>query len=154
MDGVIAGIISDHVFGSRRGPVAVLLYAVMFTGALTLIFVYKTPAVGILILVMSMAVIGVHGMLSGTASMDFGGRKNVGMAVGIIDGFVYLGTAAMSFTYALLLPKEQIINGELTGPATDPNNWLAWPIAMVPIAALGLFLSLKVWNAYPKPKTE
>ena len=55
-----------------------------------------------------MAVIGVHGMLSGTASMDFGGAKNAGIAVGIIDGFVYLGTGLMSFTYAVILPKEQL----------------------------------------------
>ncbi len=154
MGGVIAGIISDHVFGSRRGPVAVLLYGVMLTGGISLIFLFKTPFVGILIIVMSMAVIGVHGMLSGTASMDFGGRKNVGIAVGIIDGFVYLGTGLMSFTYAILLPKQQLVNGELTGPATDPSNWIAWPIAMVPIAAMGLFFALKVWNAYPKPNKK
>lgn len=152
--GVIAGIISDHVFGSRRGPVAVFLYGLMLTGGLSLIFLYKTPFVGILVLVMSMAVIGVHGMLSGTASMDFGGRRNVGMAVGIIDGFVYLGTAVMSFTYAILLPEEQLVNGKLTGAATEPSNWIAWPLAMVPIAVLGLFLSLKIWNAYPKPKKK
>lgn len=151
LGGVIAGIISDHVFGSRRGPVAVLLYGVMLVGGIVLIFVYTTPVVGFLIIFMSMAVIGVHGMLSGTASMDFGGRKNVGIAVGIIDGFVYLGTAVMSFTYAIVLPKEQIINDKLAGPATDPSNWIAWPIAMVPIAALGLIFAFKVWNAYPKP---
>ena len=45
---------------------------------------------------MSLFIIGVHGMLSGTASMDFGGRKNAGIAVGIIDGFVYLGTAVQA----------------------------------------------------------
>ena len=43
------------------------------------------PVVGWLVVVMSLAVIGVHGMLSGTASADFGGRKNAGTAVGIID---------------------------------------------------------------------
>jgi len=71
--------------------------------------------VGWLVVIMSLAVIGVHGMLSGTASMDFGGKKNVGIAVGIIDGFVYLGTAAMSFTYAIILPQEQFDEaGKLT----------------------------------------
>jgi OPA family glycerol-3-phosphate transporter-like MFS transporter len=58
----------------------------------------------------------------------------------------------MSFTYAILLPNEQLVNGKLSGPATEPANWIAWPLAMVPIAALGLFLALKIWNAYPKPK--
>jgi OPA family glycerol-3-phosphate transporter-like MFS transporter len=151
LGGVVAGTISDHVFGSRRGPVAFLLYAVMLGGSIVLTFVYENPIVGPLVLVMSMAVIGVHGMLSGTASMDFGGKKNVGIAVGIIDGFVYLGTAVMSFTYAIVLPKEQLgEGGELAGAATDPGNWSAWPIAMIPPALLGLLLASRVWNATAK----
>ena len=153
LGGVLAGVISDHVFGSRRGPVATILYGLMLAGAVALVFVYTSPMVGWLVLLMSMAVIGVHGMLSGTASMDFGGQKNVGIAVGIIDGFVYLGTAVMSFTYALILPHEQLdAAGNIIGPATDPANWRAWPLAMVPIAALGLLLATRVWHARPKPK--
>ena len=93
-------------------------------------------------------------MLSGTASMDFGGRKNVGVAVGIIDGFVYLGTGAMSVTYAITLPREQFDEaGNLTGPVLDPANWIAWPVAMIPMALIGSLLALRVWNAKPKPKT-
>jgi OPA family glycerol-3-phosphate transporter-like MFS transporter len=151
MGGVVAGTLSDHVFKSRRGPVAFLLYGVMLVGAIALIFVYKQPMVAWLVLLMSMAVIGVHGMLSGTASMDFGGRRNVGIAVGIIDGFVYLGTAVMSFTYAIALPREQLSDtGQIIGPATDPSNWLPWPIAMVPIALLGVILAARVWHARPQ----
>ncbi len=154
MGGVVAGVISDHVFGSRRGPVAAILYSVMLIGSIALVFVYKTPYVGLLVIVMSMAVIGVHGMLSGTASMDFGGRKNVGIAVGIIDGFVYLGTAVMSFTYAIVLPKEELgEGGELIGAAADPSNWSAWPIAMIPPSLLGLLLARRVWNATAKKMT-
>ncbi len=153
LGGVIAGVISDHVFGSRRGPVAAWLYGVMLTGGILLTFLYKAPFVGLMVLAMSMAVIGVHGMLSGTASMDFGGRRNVGIAVGIIDGFVYLGTAVMSFTYAILLPKEQLdAGGNIVGPATNPDNWSAWPIAMVPVALIGLVLAIRVWSAYPQAR--
>ncbi len=152
--GVIAGAISDHVFQSRRGPVAGLLYGVMLTGAIALVFVYQTPFVGWLVILMSMAVIGVHGMLSGTASMDFGGARNVGIAVGIIDGFVYLGTAVMSGTYALILPHEELdAAGHIVGAAVDPANWKAWPLAMIPMAVIGLVLASRLWNAKPKPKT-
>ncbi|MEZ4655586.1 MAG: hypothetical protein R3E12_18855 [Candidatus Eisenbacteria bacterium] len=91
----------DHVFHSRRGPVAGLLYAAMLVSSIGLVFVYKNPVVGPLVLVMSMCVIGVHGMLSGTASMDFG-DENVGIAVGIIDGFVYLGPRSCPSTYAIV----------------------------------------------------
>ncbi len=154
LGGVMAGVISDHIFGSRRGPVAALLYAMMLLGAVVLAFTYKNPIVGPLVIIMSMAVIGVHGMLSGTASMDFGGKKNVGVAVGIIDGFVYLGTGVMSFTYAYVLPKEQLSEaGKLIGPATDPANWAAWPIAMIPAALLGFILAIRLWNAKAKKLT-
>jgi OPA family glycerol-3-phosphate transporter-like MFS transporter len=131
--------------------VAFVLYALMLVGAIVMTFTYQLPMVGPLVIVMSMAVIGVHGMLSGTASMDFGGRKNVGVAVGIIDGFVYLGTAVMSVTYAILLPQEELEGGELAGAATDPDNWRAWPLAMVPLALIGTVLALRVWHAAPGP---
>ncbi len=142
LGGVVAGVISDRVFQSRRGPVAALLYSAMLIGAVLLAFLYRTPALGPLVVVMSLCVIGVHGMLSGTASMDFGGRKNAGTAVGIIDGFVYAGTGVMSLTYWATLPN---------GPAAaDPANWMAWPIAMIPVALIGTLLSRRVWHATPR----
>ncbi len=133
--------------------VVLILYMVMLLGSAVLCFAYDTPVVGWLVVFMSMAVIGVHGMLSGTASMDFGGKRSVGVAVGIIDGFVYMGTAVMSFTYGVLLPKEQLDEqGGLVGPATEPSNWIAWPLAMVPIALAGTYLTRRVWHATPMKK--
>jgi OPA family glycerol-3-phosphate transporter-like MFS transporter len=135
--------------------VAALLYGVMLAGALLMVFTYQQPWVGWLVIIMSLAVIGVHGMLSGTASMDFGGSKNAGIAVGLIDGFVYLGTGLMSFTYALILPRVQVDDlGNLTGPATDPANWQAWPISMVPLALIGLLLAWRIRGAKPKAKVK
>ena len=144
MGGVFAGVISDRVFQSRRGPVAAILYGGMVAGAAVLVGILTTPMVGWLVVFMSLCIIGVHGMLSGTASMDFGGKKNVGVAVGLIDGLVYLGTAVQSVLYANILPM-----GDL---AKDPANWMAWPVAMIPMAILGLVLATRVWNAKPKPK--
>ena len=40
--GVIAGIISDRVFNSRRGPVAVVLYAAMLLGGILLVIFYDS----------------------------------------------------------------------------------------------------------------
>lgn len=144
LGGVFAGVISDRVFDSRRGPVSAVLYGGMLLGGFALVFGLGTPFTGWIVVGMSLCIIGVHGMLSGTASMDFGGRKNAGVAVGIIDGFVYLGTAAQSLLYGQTLPK-----GEL---AKDPANWSMWPLAMLPIAALGFGLCTRVWNAKPQPK--
>ena len=81
----------------------------------------------------SIRVIGVRHV--GTASMDFGGKKNVGIAVGIIDGFVW-GTGVMSLTYVVVLPKEEFTaDGALTGPVANPTNRL-WLISMVAIGIL------------------
>jgi MFS transporter, OPA family, glycerol-3-phosphate transporter len=145
MGGVMAGVISDRVFQSRRGPVAGILYVGMLVGSVLLSFMYDTPVVGVLAIFMSMCVIGVHGMLSGTASMDFGGKQNVGTAVGIIDGFVYAGTGAMSFLYMFILPDDS--NPLVSG---NPENWISWPLSMIPISLIGFVLATRVWNAKPK----
>jgi OPA family glycerol-3-phosphate transporter-like MFS transporter len=147
LGGVVAGIISDRIFQSRRGPVAGLLYGGMLVGAITMVFTYQTSFLPWLVILMSMCIIGVHGMLSGTASMDFGGKKNVGIAVGIIDGFVYAGTAFMSILYGFILPNDAIPE-----EAANPANWVSWPISMIPVALIGLGLATRVWNAKPKGK--
>lgn len=144
LGGVFAGVLSDRLFQSRRGPVSAVLYAMMLAGSGLAVAVLTTPLLGPTFAFMSMCVIGVHGMLTATASMDFGGRRNAGVAVGIIDGFVYAGTAVMSFTYGVVLPRDEA--------AKDPSNWIAWPLAMIPVAAVGLWLARRLWNAKPVGK--
>jgi OPA family glycerol-3-phosphate transporter-like MFS transporter len=139
LGGVFAGTISDVLFHSRRGPVSAILYGGMVLGSGGLFYVLGQPLLGALVLFMSLCVIGVHGMLSGTASMDFGGKKNVGVVVGIIDGFVYLGTALQAAVLKHVLPDGQA--------AANADNWWTWPAAMLPAAVIGLLLSLRVWNA-------
>ena len=146
LGGMFAGVISDHVFQSRRGPVAAVLYGGMLAGSVGMYFLLGNVMLMWLLIFMSLCVIGVHGMLSGTASMDFGGAKNAGIAVGIIDGFVYLGTAVMSFWYGWRLPQGK--------EAKDPSNWGEWPLWMIPLAVIGLVLAAKLWNAKPKPKKQ
>ena len=142
LGGVFAGTLSDRIFQSRRGPVSAVLYAGMVLGGTILVTILKTSMVGWLMVVMSMCIIGVHGMLSGTASMDFGGKKNAGIAVGLIDGFVYLGTAFESILFGIILPKGAL--------SKDPAQWILWPIAMLPMAVIGLYFCMKIWNAKPK----
>jgi len=142
LGGVFAGVISDRVFGSRRGPVAAVLYGGMIIGALVMSVVLGGPLLGPTVVLMSLCIIGVHGMLSGTASMDFGGRRNTGTAVGIIDGFVYAGTAVMSVVYGFVLPEGDA--------AKDVGNWILWPLIMLPIAVVGFVLARRLWHAAPK----
>lgn len=93
---------------------------------------------GFIVIFMSLCVIGVHGMLSGTATMDFGGRKAAATAVGLIDGFVYLGTGVQSLTLGFLT--------EL--------NWNYWPLFLIPFSIIGLILAIKIWHAYPQAKRK
>ena len=90
---------------------------------------------GLVIFLMSLGVIGTHGLLSGTATMDFGGRRAAATAVGVIDGFVYLGTAL-----------QAVALGAIT-----THNWAGWPLFMVPFALIGTLLLTRLWNAKPRP---
>ena len=143
MAGMFSGIISDHVFNSRRGPVAAILYFGLTIGSGLLFMLLGSPAIGWALIFMQLCVIGVHGMLSGTASADFGGKKNAGVAVGMIDACVYLGTGTQSFLLGAILPDGDA--------AKDPSNWTVWPLALLPLAILGTILALRIWNAKPKP---
>ena len=88
---------------------------------------------GLVIFLMSLCVIGSHGLLSGTATMDFGGRRGAATAVGLIDGFVYLGTGLQSIVLGYLTTKD----------------WSYWPMFLLPFAIIGFLLSLRIWNAKP-----
>ena len=92
---------------------------------------------GLVVFIMSLCVIGTHGLLSGTATMDFGGRKGAATAVGMIDGFVYLGTAVQSIGLGYLTSR----------------SWSYWPWFMMPFSLVGFLLCLRIWNAKPRPKT-
>ncbi|MEN8221780.1 MAG: MFS transporter [Acidobacteriota bacterium] len=137
LGGNIAGIVSDKLFQSRRAPSAAFLYGILVVSAFIMI-----PSLGngwilaILIFIMSLSVIGTHGLLSGTATMDFGGRKGAATAVGIIDGFVYLGTAVQSFSLGFITSK----------------NWFYWPVFLIPFGIIGFLLLLRIWNAKPGKK--
>ncbi len=149
LGGVFAGLISDYVFGSRRGPVSAVLYGGLFSGAVVASFTAGNPVLSWTVVFMSLCVIGVHGMLSGTASMDFGGSKNAGVVTGIIDGFVYLGGASQAFLYGALLPTKEASKAMTSEQLTAA--WTIWPRAMVPVALIGFLLCTRVWNAKPKP---
>ena len=89
---------------------------------------------GVVVFLVSVCVIGTHGVLSGTATMDFGGRRGAATAVGVIDGFVYLGTAIQSVSLGYLTTR----------------NWSYWPIFLLPFAILGFLFATRIWSAKPR----
>ncbi|OGR79813.1 MAG: hypothetical protein A2X32_02315 [Elusimicrobia bacterium GWC2_64_44] len=140
----LTGWCSDKIFNSRRGPMAAILYGVMgaSAGMMALTLGANLWWAGAATMLISMSVTGVHGILSGTSTTDFGGAKNAGAATGIVDGMVYLGTGLQSIVIGHITPV-----GEL---AKDPANWKMWPVFLVPFSIIGFFLAMKIWNALPK----
>ncbi|MGE5340780.1 MAG: MFS transporter [Candidatus Omnitrophota bacterium] len=135
--GVSAGVISDKLFQSRRGPSAGFLYGLLVLCVIGMFFSLENGLIlAVLTFLMSVAVIGTHGLLSGTATMDFGGRKGAATAVGIIDGFVYLGTGFQSMILGFLTTK----------------SWNYWPLFLLPFSLIGLLLLIRIWNAKPGQK--
>lgn len=137
--GMFAGIVSDKLFQSRRAPAAGFLYATAAVATLLMIPTLNGSgwALGFLVFLMSICVIGTHGLLSGTATMDFGGRKGAATAVGLIDGFVYLGTGFQSLAL---------------GYITTQMGWFWWPVFMAPFGVAGFVMLTTIWHAKPASK--
>jgi OPA family glycerol-3-phosphate transporter-like MFS transporter len=147
LGGVVAGIVSDRLFNSRRGPVAAMLYGIVVGGAVAMILALTTaPVLSVVVVIMMLAIIGVHGMLSGAASMDFGGKQNVGVVVGIIDGLVYLGQGFQYATLGRLVPQEE--------DAAIAANWHTWPLGLLIMSVVGLGLASLIWNAKPRGNAQ
>lgn len=131
----VAGYLSDKVFGHRRPPVAFLGYVLQIV---CLAVVWKSPGLPAVIaafIVNSMAISMVHSMLSGTASMDFGGKRAAATAAGLFDGMQYIGGSFVGYGMGWMLEKF---------------GWGAWGPSMIGFSALGAILMLVLWNARPQ----
>jgi len=109
LGGLVCGYLSDHMFQSRRPPVAFIFYLFQVVSLLLLGFAASPAMAVIMIAVSCMFIFGVHGMLSGTASMDFGGRKAAASAAGMLDGIRvdrHLMHAAEEHSIAVLLLQD------------------------------------------------
>ena len=93
------------------------------------------PGIGISCLVIMMAVIGVHSIMSGTATADFGGRREAATATGVADGFSKLGSSFQEFVLGAVITKE---------------TWHYWPGFLLPFTLLGLFFAVRLWKTLPE----
>lgn len=131
---LICGVLSDVFFQSRRPPVAFIFYLGQIASVLVLGWVASPTVASLMIGFCCMWIFGVHGMLSGTASMDFGGKRAAATAAGLLDGVQYVGAG---FT------------GVGLGALLDRYHWPIWTYAIVPFSAVGALLMLRLWNARP-----
>jgi len=131
----VAGTLSDWVFRSRRAPVAFIGYAIQIA---CLGVIWRAPSLTLIIAAFtlnSLAISMVHSMLSGTASMDFGGKRAAATAAGMFDGMQYVGGSFVGFGMGLML---------------DRYGWGSWAPSMIGFSAIGAILMLALWNAQPR----
>jgi len=138
--GFASGTVSDKLFQSRRAPPAAVFSTFMFVmAAVMAMTLFSHPFVaGVAALLIVAAVTGVHSLMSGTAAADFGGRKATATCSGVVDGFVYLGSAI-----------ESACIGLLTSEHWAHHSWLWWPIFLMPCALIGAILAWRIWNELP-----
>ena len=80
-------------------------------------------------------IFGVHGMLSGTASADFGGKKAAASATGMLDGVQYVASGFTGFGL---------------GWALKTWGWGIWTASIVPFSLVGAAVISRLWNARPR----
>lgn len=133
-----AGTISDWAFKGRRPPVAFIGYAIQVA---CLAIIATAPSLNWIIaafVMNSFAISVVHSMLSGTASMDFGGKRAAATAAGFFDGMQYVGGSVVGIGMGWML---------------DKFTWSVWAPSMIGFAAIGGILMMFLWNARPKGKS-
>ena len=134
--GLLCGWMSDRLFQSRRAPVAFIFY---FGQALSLLLLGLTrnPILASALIGFSCIwIFGVHGMLSGTAAADFGGKKAAATATGMLDGVQYLASGFTGFGLGFLLKTW---------------GWGVWIASIIPFSILGALVISRLWNARPRP---
>ncbi len=132
--GLLAGWLSDRFFQSRRPPVAFFFYLMQVVAIVALGLVHSDLLAALGIGFACTWIFGVHGMLSGTASMDFGGKKGAASAAGMLDGIQYVASGFTSILMGVLL---------------DHFGWHVWTWAIVPFSLIGAFIMTRLWNDKP-----
>ena len=177
LGGLLCGWMSDKLFQSRRPPVAFFFYLLQIAMLVLLGAAFGRGTHGgqvwaiVLLGITSMFIFGVHGMLSGTASMDFGGRKAAATVAGALDGIQYVGSGLTGFGLGWVLNTFGW-DGTLIAPlphwlervclhchgittVTDPrsfhpqNAWV-WVGCIIPFSLVGAYIMTRIWNARPR----
>ena len=134
LGGLLCGFLSDRVFGSRRPPVAFIFYIGQIF-ALVLLGQTASPVMAALLIPFTcMWIFGVHGMLSATSAMDFGGTRAAASVAGICDGVQYIASGLTGFAL---------------GSALDTYGWSMWTWMIIPFSVVGALLMTRIWNETP-----
>ncbi len=134
---ILAGLISDKIFGARRMPVSII--CLLLLGVL-LYFLDDLPSTRWM-LAGSLFLIGLltyapDSLISGTAAVDFGTKKGAATASGLINGCGSIGA---------------IVGGTIPGFFHERWGWHGVFTSLAAAAVLAGLLLLPKWNALPSP---
>ena len=151
LGGLLCGWMSDRLFQSRRPPVAFIFYLVQIGMLALLGCSFGRGSLGgqiwavCLLGLTAMFIFGVHGMLSGTASMDFGGRKAAATVAGALDGIQYVGSGLTGFGLGWVL-RNFGWDGIAAHGHVPGNAWV-WVGCILPFSCIGAFIMTRLWHA-------
>lgn len=135
---IAAGVISDKVFNSRRGPVVALMY---FAQAIVLVlfsFAVSPAYCGALLILLSFLFSGPHSIIGSAVAMDFGGKEATATAHGFVDAMQYAGASLVGWGM---------------GKIIDVFGWKAWNTSLIIFAIGGGLLMCLVWKVGGKGST-
>jgi OPA family glycerol-3-phosphate transporter-like MFS transporter len=154
LGGLLCGWMSDKLFQSRRPPVAFIFYLAQVVMLCLLGMALGRGTYGgqvwavILLGLAAMFIFGVHGMLSGTASMDFGGRKAAATVAGALDGIQYIGSGLTGFGLGWVL-RAYGWDGVATHGHVPTHAWV-WAGCIIPFSFVGAAIMTTIWKAKPQ----
>jgi OPA family sugar phosphate sensor protein UhpC-like MFS transporter len=133
---LVAGVLSDKLFRSRRMPISVLCLASM---AVVLFVIDKFPVsklwFGGCLFLMGLLIYAPDSLVSGTAAVDFGTKKGASTASGVINGCGSIGA---------------IVGGTLPGFFEKRWGWDGVFTLLAGSVLIAALLLLPKWNSLPR----
>ena len=146
--GLVAGNLSDRVFGARRAPVICFAFLGQAIVLCLLGQAYSSLWGGaVLLLFIAFFIQSAHSLVGGAASMDFGGKKAAATAAGLFDGAQYLAASIVGYGMGALLDSVK-------DKAHVGVEFAVWPLAPLPFAILGAILIAQLWDVVPGRKLD
>jgi len=136
---LLAGFLSDKLFGSRRNPICVVC---LLTSGLLLFFFDKLPHTSLMLggslFLLGLLLFPPDSLVSGTAAVDFGTRQGAATAAGLINGCGSIGA---------------ILGGTIPGFFHQRWGWNGVFVFLSATLVVAGLLLLPQWNALPKTST-
>lgn len=121
----ISGIVSDHLFGGRRAPVAAVIYCLEVATIIIASRVEGAVPIAAAFVTVALTANSTHSLLGPAAAMDIGGRKAAAFASGCINSFQYIGAGVAM---------------QMLGRLLDRTGYTYFFYFMIPWAILGAVL--------------